>query len=379
MALMLLLFLGTASVLWFSIFGYVLILGFIALFKRRVEGVASSCPEIAVVIPTLNEEDLVLKKLADLRRTDYPLERVSLVVVDGGSSDRTTELVRAEIARGEDIELVCLNGTKGNAYQVRNILTRLNHEFVVVTDVDSVLEPSCIRELIGVLEADPLTAVVGAQVQPHTRFLEEIIHWWVLNCIWWLEGEAASATGVSGVCYALRRSAVLPLCEEARALDVNLALSASARGWRTRICRRAKAKETRVPQNSREFLTFRRRRGANYLYELRSLLVGAHPPWGWRVTYYMRLWHFLAVPVLCALLAVLTCLMVGTTYWIVPVMTAFAFALPAHMALYASRTLSSEGRRWLRLSLALGRLSVLTLLSLVLSNYQALANAEVRS
>jgi cellulose synthase/poly-beta-1,6-N-acetylglucosamine synthase-like glycosyltransferase len=178
MALMLLLFLGTASVLWFSIFGYVLILGFIALFKRRVEGVASSCPEIAVVIPTLNEEDLVLKKLADLRRTDYPLERVSLVVVDGGSSDRTTELVRAEIARGEDIELVCLNGTKGNAYQVRNILTRLNHEFVVVTDVDSVLEPSCIRELIGVLEADPLTAVVGAQVQPHTRFLEEIIHWW---------------------------------------------------------------------------------------------------------------------------------------------------------------------------------------------------------
>ncbi len=198
MTVLVILFLGTASLLWISIFGYLLVLGSIALRRRQVELGASACPDIAIVIPTLNEEDLILPKLADLRRTDYPSDRMTVVVVDGGSVDQTTKLVRQEIARGEPFHLVSLNGARGRSYQINHALGILKQDIVVFTDVDSVLEPSCIRELISMLERDPNTAVAGATVRPDTDLLEERIHWWFQNYLWWLEGEVLSTAGCRG-------------------------------------------------------------------------------------------------------------------------------------------------------------------------------------
>ena len=80
--------------------------------------------------------------------------------------------------------------------------------YVIVTDADTRLEPNCVTELVATLLADPQTAIVGATVRPASALLEERIHWWFLNHLWWLEGEALSAAIVSGVCYAARRRAV---------------------------------------------------------------------------------------------------------------------------------------------------------------------------
>ena len=177
MTVLLILFLGTATLLWLSVFGYLLVLVSIASRRRPGERGEPALPEIAVVIPTLNEEDLIASKLADLRRTDYPRDRMEVVVVDGGSVDRTTKLVQQEIERGEKIKLLCLNGARGKAYQINHALGSLAQEVVVVTDVDTLLEPSCIRELVGALVNDPKTSVVGASIQPDSVLAEERLHW----------------------------------------------------------------------------------------------------------------------------------------------------------------------------------------------------------
>ena len=77
MTVLLVLFISTAALLWLSIYGYVLVLGSIAFVRRQVHRHQSTYPEIAIVIPTLNEEDLILPKLADLKDTDYPRDRRS--------------------------------------------------------------------------------------------------------------------------------------------------------------------------------------------------------------------------------------------------------------------------------------------------------------
>ncbi|MCZ6660507.1 MAG: hypothetical protein O6916_03630, partial [bacterium] len=57
---LLILFLVTASILWISLFGYLLALVFFASRRHRDDLGASALPEIAVVVPTLNEEELIL-------------------------------------------------------------------------------------------------------------------------------------------------------------------------------------------------------------------------------------------------------------------------------------------------------------------------------
>ena len=376
MTVLLILFIGTATLLWLSVFGYLLVLGSIALLRRQVKQKTSPYCNIAIIIPTLNEEDLILPKLADLRRTDYPSDRITVMVVDGGSVDRTIELVRQEISGGEPIQLVCLNGTRGKAYQINHALGLLTQDIVVVTDVDSVLEPSCIRTLVCMLVHDPRTAVLGATVRPDSVLLEERIHWWLVNYLWWLEGEVLSSTGVSGVCYAFRREAVLPFEQDVTSDDVHVALSASARGFRVRLCRSAQATEVRVPQSVNELMQFRLRRGADYLFELlRSRRDNT--PVCFRIARLMRLWHFLVTPKVGVGLAVSACVLLLTPYWHWPLLAFVAFAAPAFAALFASNTLAVERHGWWRLNIAASRLLILTLISMLRLNYRPSAQDYV--
>ena len=368
MTVLLILFLAVATVLWLSIFGYVLVLGSIALFRRQVQWKKSTYPDIAIVIPTLNEEDLILPKLADLRRTDYPRDLMTVVVVDGGSADRTPELVRRAIEQGEPIEFVSLNGTRGKAAQINHVLRCLRQDIVVVTDVDAVLEPSCIRELVGVLKDDPHTGVLGAAVRPASSLAEERLHWRLLNYLWWLEGEALAAANISGVCYAFRREAVAPLDRKALAEDIHLALAAGTRGYGVRICPTAHATEVRVPQSPGELLKYRRRRGGCYVSELRRSSPNDLTSVGWRLARLMRLWHFLVTPKAGMGLTIAAGVLLWTPHWHWPLLTLAAFAAPPLAVLCSPASRTGPRRGWWSVVKGAGRWVALTWVSLLTLN-----------
>jgi cellulose synthase/poly-beta-1,6-N-acetylglucosamine synthase-like glycosyltransferase len=357
-------FLAGAAVLWLSVFGYVLILAVLATRQTVSAASSASPPAIAVVVPTRNEAALIEAKLADLRRADYPAARLRVVVADGGSSDGTIE--RVETARRSDprLDLLRVAGARSKADQLNAVFRQLGEEIIVVTDVDATLAPSCIGALVGTLVADPAAAAVGARIRPASRLLEERIHWWLLNWLWWLEGEALGAAALSGVCYAVRRSAVVPLPTDCTADDIALALAIGASGGRVRICRAALATEVRVPQTLKEFLRFRRRRGIGYVTELlRSRLDDA--PGRVRAVRALRLFHFLVMPPLAAATVAAGIVLCTSAYWHLSIAAAAGFIAPALLALGVSTTLADDGRRWWRLGLAAGRLAGLTWFALL--------------
>jgi cellulose synthase/poly-beta-1,6-N-acetylglucosamine synthase-like glycosyltransferase len=236
---------------------------------------------------------------------------------------------------------------------------------LVITDADAALDPSCIRELVRVLLEDAITGIVGARVRPATRLLEERVHWWMLNSLWWIEGDGLGTAVVSGVCYAVRRRAVSTLPVDCTAEDIHFALAANARGWNVRLARSAWATELRVPQTVAEFLRFRRRRGFGYARELRRV----HPPGAslrWHVSRLLRLAHFFVTPLLAAVVAASGAALCLMGNWQAPAEIAAAFFLPAVAALAVSTTLGGSRRRWWRLGLAAGRLAGLTWLALLI-------------
>ncbi|MHA1225039.1 MAG: glycosyltransferase, partial [Candidatus Heimdallarchaeaceae archaeon] len=52
----------------------------------------SSAPSVSIIVPTLNEERNIENCLKSLLELDYPL--VEIIVVDGGSEDRTVEIAK---------------------------------------------------------------------------------------------------------------------------------------------------------------------------------------------------------------------------------------------------------------------------------------------
>ncbi|HKJ23694.1 MAG TPA: glycosyltransferase, partial [Myxococcota bacterium] len=230
-------------------------------------------PAVAVVLPVLDEARFVGDRLRDFARTDYPADRLELWVVDGGSRDGTTERVEAAAAADPRIRLLRLERSRSKSEQLRLALEKVRAPVAVVSDADVALAPDAVRELARGLAADPSTAILGAHVTPATPLLEERLHWWWLDRLWWLEGELLGAAGVAAPCYALRPEAVVePLPHDVTADDVHLGLLAQARGWRVRRSRTARARELRVPRTAAELLRYRRRRGGGFVHEVRAFL-----------------------------------------------------------------------------------------------------------
>ncbi len=289
-------FIAAIALVWLLVFGYILALSVAAAFKKKVISPSPSWPGIAIVVPTLNEEALILDKLDDLRKIDYPKDRIEIVIVDGGSTDLTPDLVQNEIDNGNPIRLVRMNGVRKKVEQVNRAMEILPQDILAFTDADARLEPSCIKRLVDLLTGDPRLAVAGASIVPKTPLVEERIHWRLVNFLWWLEGEVFVSAGFSGVCYAIRKKAVPAIQPEALTEDISLALAARARGWRVRMCPSARATELRAPKTAKELLEYRRRRGSGYLFELLRARPRLSSPRLWRLARWIRIGQFRLLP-----------------------------------------------------------------------------------
>lgn len=61
---------------------------------------------VSVVIPTLNEEYFIERCLDSVRQQSFPFEEMDLMVVDGGSTDRTCEIVREYSLKHPNVRLL---------------------------------------------------------------------------------------------------------------------------------------------------------------------------------------------------------------------------------------------------------------------------------
>jgi len=332
-------FMILAAVLWLGTLGYVLVLQVVSLARRAADPVAAGqLPPLAVVVPVRNEEALAEGKLRDLLSTDYPADRLRIVVVDGGSTDRTVDLVTGVMRTDARISLVHADHARGKASQLNHALEHVAEDFVVVTDVDARLHPSALRELVRLLQGAPDTAMAGAVVSPAASLPEERAYWWFLNRLWWLEGEVLGSAMASAACYAVRRSHCPRLPDDVHNDDAFLMNALGARRARVRLCLAAKATELRVPQTVAETLRFRVRRGHGYLRELRRVRPQPGSATGWRIARAIRLFQFQVAPFLACVLAALATFLLVHGAWARVAAAAGAFAAGALLFLGPPRT-----------------------------------------
>jgi len=148
--------------------GRALIIGLLALVEKLRPEPADHPeyrPRVSVLIPAYNEEAVIVATVDSALASRYP--DLEVIVVNDGSTDRTSELVR-QIFRGDARVRLLDQPNRGKPTALNHALGAATGEIVVTIDADTQVDPAAIKNLVRHF-ADPRVAAVAGNVKVGNR------------------------------------------------------------------------------------------------------------------------------------------------------------------------------------------------------------------
>jgi cellulose synthase/poly-beta-1,6-N-acetylglucosamine synthase-like glycosyltransferase len=210
-------------------------------------------PNVSLIVPAYDEEEVIAAKVANALALDYPRERLQVIVASDGSSDATAERARAA---GADLVLELPPGGKVAALNAG--AEAATGDVLAFSDANTAWAPDALRRLVAPF-ADPQVGYVCGQV----RFQDaagdnmEGAYWRYEMAVREMESALGGVTAGNGAIYAVRRDAYIPLAPSG-SHDLSFPFALAKRGMRSLYAPAARAEEKMVPTIEGEFARKRR-------------------------------------------------------------------------------------------------------------------------
>jgi GT2 family glycosyltransferase len=127
-------------------------------------------PRVRVVVINFDGGQMTMDCLDSLLATDWPADRLEIVLVDNGSLDDVVERVRAELPSVTVLEPLANTGFAGGCNL--GITAPDVPELVALVNNDAVVDPGWLRPLVAALDADPGLGAVSCRMLFTGRYVE---------------------------------------------------------------------------------------------------------------------------------------------------------------------------------------------------------------
>ncbi|MFA5020037.1 MAG: glycosyltransferase [Candidatus Pacearchaeota archaeon] len=135
---------------------------------------ATKFPSITILVPAYNEENSITGTIEALINLKYPEGKKKIIVVNDGSTDKTSEIVKGFMKKNKEIRLLD-KPNSGKANSLNQALEIVDTELFAVVDADSYPEPEALLKMVGYFEEDEKIAAVTSRVlvKNTTNFIEK--------------------------------------------------------------------------------------------------------------------------------------------------------------------------------------------------------------
>ena len=122
--------------------------------KNKASTTEDSLPGVSIIVPTFNSESTIDECLRSILELDYPKQKLEVIVIDGGSTDKTTELAKAH-----PVKLVYSQLNPPAAYNL--VLKDVENPVIGLVDSDAKVEKSWLRKLVKRLDGPDVAGASG--------------------------------------------------------------------------------------------------------------------------------------------------------------------------------------------------------------------------
>jgi cellulose synthase/poly-beta-1,6-N-acetylglucosamine synthase-like glycosyltransferase len=197
--------------------GYPVLLALLSTINPRRVRRGEFEPTVSIIITAYNEERDLADKLENTFALDYPRDLLDIIVASDCSTDRTDEISQEFAARGVRLHRQTERLGKTAAQNAAVKLAR--GEILLFSDATSLYQPNALRAIVPSFADASVGCVAGrliyvddsdSQVGKGARS-----YWAYETFLKRHESRIGSLIGASGCLYAVRRSAYVPLYNEA--------------------------------------------------------------------------------------------------------------------------------------------------------------------
>jgi cellulose synthase/poly-beta-1,6-N-acetylglucosamine synthase-like glycosyltransferase len=225
---MLILFYISLGVIFYAYFGYPLLLMFWKLVGNKPIIKKDILPMISVLISVHNEERHVEEKVKNLLDSDYPRDKMEIVVGCDGSTDRTLAIIE-RLAAEKKIRSCVSPERIGKPAMLNRLAREAGGEIFVFADARQRFDRRAIRELVRCFGDESVGCASGELIIEDTgegsgRGVG--LYWSYEVWLRKMESDTGSMLGATGAIYAVRREFFHTLPEDVLLDDIFTPLNA---------------------------------------------------------------------------------------------------------------------------------------------------------
>ncbi|WP_316812016.1 glycosyltransferase family 2 protein [Pedobacter heparinus] len=275
---------------WISLFiiiytfvGYGLVLFVLIKIKRIFTKpqvfilVPDDLPNVTLLIAAYNEEDIITDKVNNTLGLNYPKDKLQIVFITDGSSDRTAERLRNR----EGITLLHEDTRAGKMAAIKRAIPFINGDITVFTDANTFLNKDAILELVKHYQNNKVGAVAGekrilVEEKADASSAGEGFYWKYESALKKWDYELYSNVGAAGELFSIRTALYQPVESDTIIDDHMIAMRIAEKGYTIAYEPNAYAMET-ASANTKEELKRKIRIAAGGIQSILRLKKAANP------------------------------------------------------------------------------------------------------
>lgn len=200
--------------------------------KRVSPGLDQNFPTLTLIIAAYNEERIIEEKIRNTIELSYPNDKLKLLFITDGSSDRTPELIN----QFSEIKLMHTPVRSGKIQAIHRAMHEVDSEVVVFTDANTFLNKDALL-LIARHYADPKVGAVSGE----KRVLQDAVsdatagegfYWKYESTLKKWDSELYSVVGAAGELFSVRRSLYKPVESDTILDDFMISMLIAQQGYR---------------------------------------------------------------------------------------------------------------------------------------------------
>jgi cellulose synthase/poly-beta-1,6-N-acetylglucosamine synthase-like glycosyltransferase len=225
-------------------------------------------PFVSIIIPVHNESSVIERRLNNLFESSYPRTKMEVIVIDSGSSDDTSKIVKSRFIG--KVTLIQEASRNGKAHAVNQGLSISHGDIIVLTDGPTLYEKNTIARIVESFDDESVGGVTVLYEIPNnkdSRIVDSESRMWAYkDRVRLLESKVFSTSWLSGEACAFRKRSIDKVPENSLADDSNIALQLISKGYKVIVNERSFFTE-KSPSTAMDYFEVKTRRALGGLQE----------------------------------------------------------------------------------------------------------------